>query len=522
MNSGFNLMLERGKAFVFHVWKHRWLATGVAWLLGLSCMVAVPLIPERYEASARIYVDTQTVLKPLMAGLAFQPDIDQQVRMLAKTWISRPNIERLLDSPELGFKQATLERREIEISRLMEKIKVTAAGAGNLYAVAYRDTDPERARNVVNQTVQQFVASGAGSKMRDSVDASKFIDEQIKSYEAKLTEAENRLKEFKVHNVGVTGFSDQDYFGRMSALSDVVNKLSVDLRAAEQARDALRRELALEDPQLPENTAMPVAQVAPSELDVRLEAQHKQLDELLRRFTDQHPDVVSARRVIAQLERQKQLEVEAHAKTRVGAGRFGSAATSPVYQRIRVALAEAEAQVASLRSQLAAQQGQLERVRSVASKVPQVEAELAQLNRDYDIIRKNYEQLVARRESASLGLKLDESSQLAEFKVVEPPRVAPVPVFPNHTHLALLSVALMLVGALGAAQLAESLKPTLDGALDLQKMTGRPVLGTVAVAHNLASQRAEAQELRRVVAASGALLLVTLIWLGWITTRSFP
>jgi polysaccharide chain length determinant protein (PEP-CTERM system associated) len=495
------------------VWQRRWLALGTAWVVGLLMLLVIPQVPERCEASAKIYVDTQTVLKPLMAGLAFQPDIDQQVRMLAKTWISRPNMERLLASPDLGFPDSGPAQREKNITRLMQEINVFSAGAGNLYTITYRDGDAERARRLVEKTVELFVASGFSGKKQDSQEASRFIDGQIKVYEAKLTEAENRLKDYKMRNAGVTGFSNQDYFARMSTLSDTVSKLTIDLHAAEQARDAYKRELSSEEPLLPDS-ATPQYPAQPTELDVRLESQRKQLDDLLRRYTEEHPDVISTRRVIAQLEQQKRREAEARAKTGSSAGR-SVAATSPVFQRIRVSLAEAEAQVASLRSQLAAEQRQLEQARSVTGKVPQAEADLAQLNRDYDIIRKNYDQLVSRRESASLGLKLDESSQLADFRVVEPPRVSPSPVFPSHLQLAILGVLITLGSGLAAVVVAQSLRPTLDDAAGLAKLTGRTVLGTVSIVRTPQAAGLLRADRQKFVLGAVALMAFQVLWIVW-------
>ena len=100
----------------------------------------------------------------------------------------------------------------------------------------------------------------------------------------------------------------------------------------------------------------------------------------------------------------------------------------------------AEASVASLRVRLGTQQVRLAEIRALANRTPQIEAEFSQLNRDYDVIRKNYEQLVSRRESASLGVKIDQSSPLTEFRIIDPPRAAPAAVFPNRLSLAALAL----------------------------------------------------------------------------------
>lgn len=493
--------------------KHRWAAVGTAWVVGVALAALVSMVPERHEASARVYVDTQTVLKPLMAGLAYQPDIEMQVRMLARTVISRPNVERLIDKPSLGFAAANSEAREKLVTSLMEKIKFNATGSGNQYSIVFRDRDPERARRVVEATLDLFVDSSEGTKRRDSMEATRFLDEQIRAYEQKLVESENRLKDFKLRNFGVTGVSNQDHFARMSALTDEVSKLKTELLAAEQARDTLRRELSSEAPSLPPE-ARPNAVLAPlSEVETRLEAQQRQLDELTRRYTDEHPDVINARRVIAQLERQKRAEAEARAKA--GAGEK-MAATSPVYQQIRVQLAETEARVSALRAQLSTQQGRLDQIRATAGKVPQVEAELAQLNRDYDIIRKNYDALVSRRESASLGVKLDESSHLAEFRVVDPPAVGPQPVAPSRLHLAVLAFLATLGAALAMPILLDRLRPTFHEVQQLVAATSRPVLGRVRATKNAAQLRLERANGFRLAGAFGLLIVLQAAWVVWI------
>ncbi len=499
--------------------KRRWLVLAITAAVAIASGLGLTVVPDRYEAAASVYVDTQTVLKPLMADLTFQPDIDQQVGMLARTLISRPNIERLVDLPGLQFDVSSPGAREATVSRLMNRIRVSHAGSGNLYKITYRDPNPERAQHLVEATVDLFVNANAGAKKRDSEEAGLFIEEQIRSHEAKLVEAENRLKEFKVRNFGVSGVSNQDYFSRVSGLTDEVNKLRIELNAAERSRDSYRRELAAEDPQLPAELAAVSGVPAISEGQARLQAQRKQLDDLLRRYTDVHPDVISARRVIGQLEVEERARQEAEARALAKTGKTGKAATSPVYQKLRISLAESEAHVASLRSQLAGLQSQLQEVRSLAGRVPQVEAELAQLNRDYDVIRKNYELMVSRRESASLGVKLDESAQLAEFRLVEPPHVSPSPVFPGRLHLAAIAVVVSLVAGFAVAVIVDLTWPTIDDAASLRAFSGRPVLGTVSMLVTPQGKHRRRMDAWRFNAAFCLLLTLQVLWVAWIALQ---
>jgi polysaccharide chain length determinant protein (PEP-CTERM system associated) len=253
------------------------------------------------------------------------------------------------------------------------------------------------------------------------------------------------------------------------------------------------------------------------EAEARLEAQKKNLDELLRRFTEAHPDVMSARRVIAQLEAEEKLRKEAEARV---PSKAGKAATSPVYQKLRLSLAEAEAQVASLRSQLSMHQAQLDQIRGAGSQRPQVEAELAQLNRDYEVIRKNYDAMVARREAATLGSRLDSGSHYAEFRVIEPARASDSAVFPNRLHLALMSIVASLLAGAGAALFVDSLRPAFDEARSLEQISGRPVIGTVSKLVTPQGVRERRARHLRFGAALGSLLLLQAIWVVWIAVNS--
>jgi polysaccharide chain length determinant protein (PEP-CTERM system associated) len=520
--------LQTAQELLREVWRARWLAVGVAWGASLVLGVAVLLMKDRYEASARVYIDTQTVLKPLMAGLAFQPDIQQQITMLARTLISRPNIELLRASKDIGWETMDPQTREQEISGLMKSIQMAPGGGGNnVYAISYRDTDPQRAQRLVERLVKMFVNSSGDGKKKDSEDARNFIEEEIRTYEAKLVEAENKLKDYKLKNFSVTGVSTQDYFVRMSALSDEVNKLRLEYSAAEQSRDALKRELSSEAPQLPLEALGPQAVAGPivSEHETRLDTLKKQLDELLRRYTEEHPDVVSTRRTIAQVEALKRADLEAKraalaALSKGGPNAAAAAATNPVFQKIRFALAESEANVASLRVRLGTQQARLNETRALASRAPQAEAELTQLNRDYEIIRKNYEQLVSRRESASLGVKIDQTAPLAEFRIIEPPRTASQPVFPNRLSLALLAVLASIAAGIAAALIKSRIVPVVSSTKALRELTGRPVLGTVSLLVNEQARQSQRLSLMGLLGAIASLMLVQAAWLGWVAVHS--
>ncbi|RXM21568.1 chain length-determining protein, partial [Citrobacter sp. AAK_AS5] len=79
---------------------------------------------------------------------------------------------------------------------------------------------------------------------------------------------------------------------------------------------------------------------------------------------------------------------------------------------------------------------------------PQLETELAQMNRDYELDKRNYEQLVSRRDSAELSGDLDNAGSMADFRLIDPPRSSSKPVAPNRLMLFPLGLVLAIAGGL--------------------------------------------------------------------------
>jgi hypothetical protein len=226
--------------------------------------------------------------------------------------------------------------------------------------------------------------------------------------------------------------------------------------------------------------------------------------------------VIATRHVIEQLEaqaRQAPMQPVGAVMRRVStSGGAGG-------QQLRISLAELEARVNAMQSQRARQGAQLAETRALSARLPQVEAEYAQLNRDHDALRVSYESMVTRRESAALGVKLDESSQLAEFRVVEPPRVSPVPVFPSRLHLAAIALMLSIGAGLGAAMLVDALSPTLVEAEDLRRLTGRPVLGAMTVLSTADTPLAQRRSTLSFAAAATAMFALQSLWMAWVAFK---
>ena len=487
--------------FLKAIGKYRWHAVVITWVIALIGWAVVLRLPNQYEASARVYVDTQSILKPLLSSMTTVPNLEQQVMFMRRTLISRPNVERLMRMVDLDVKAKDSKEHDKLVDELMAQIKVTGTERDDIYTITYVSDNPKLGKDVVSSLLTIFVEGSFSGKKQDSEKAVQFIDDQIKTYEERLAAAENSLKEFKLKNLGMLpreGGGGGDFGSQLSAATDQLSQARLELAEAEQARNAIRRQIDGE-PAKPGTVTVDPTLVDP-ELEARIGQAQKNLDNLRLQYTEQHPDVIANRRLLEQLLAQK-ADLAKNKKRSLDPG----ASYSPMLQQLNVSLSQAEARVASMRARVAEYENRVARLRNQSTTAPEIEAQFAQLNRDYSVNRENYQKLVERRESARLSGDLSSATDMLQFRVIDPPTVPNHPTGPNRLRLFSLVFGGALIAGLAVAFLMSQLRPTFLSQSTLRDVTGLPVLGSIGM--NWTPEQTVKRR-RRLVALAGSVLLL--------------
>jgi polysaccharide chain length determinant protein (PEP-CTERM system associated) len=486
--------------------KYRWHAVAITWIVAVIGWVVVLRLPNQYDASARVYVDTQSILKPLLSGMTTVPNLEQQVMFMRRTLISRPNIERLMRDVDLDVKAKDSKEHDKMVDELMGKIWISGTERDDIYTIGYSSENPKLSKDLVSALLAIFVEGSFSGKKGDSEKAISFIDDQIKNYEEKLRAAENTLKEFKIAHIGIMPRGGEgDFGGQLMQATDQLNQAKVELAEAEQARNAIKRQITGEPAKPGEATVDPV--MLDPEMEGRISAAQKNLDALRLQYTEQHPDVIATKRLIDQLLAQK----AEMARTRKRSSDPG-ANYSPMLQQLNVSLSQAEARLASMRARVNEYSERVARLRTQSVTAPEIEAQLAQLNRDYTINRENYQHLVERRESARLSGDLSSATDMLTFRVIDPPMVPNRPSGPNRVRLFSLVFGGALAAGLAVAFLLSQLRPTFLNQSALRETTGLTVLGSIGM--NWTPEQTVKRKRRLIALAASVLLLFSAYGVG--------
>ncbi|MEZ5935911.1 MAG: GNVR domain-containing protein [Alphaproteobacteria bacterium] len=457
--------------YLLALWRWRWLALSVAWILCFVGWLAVAMLPDRYTVTARLMVDTETILGPLMKDIAVTPDFDRQVKMIRETLFSKPNMVELIE--RTGIDRHKNVMTDVEKADLIDELADDVGldvDSKNLFTITYADVDPDMAYSIVAETMDIFVQKNLGHAQKDVEKASKFIDEQIAIYDEKLRAAELKVAEFKRQHAEELGGAERATREMERAESDL-RRLRAELESAIWRRDQLKikldstSRLVSVDDAAASRTGGTVSYLD----ELRQELARKQL-----LYTEQHPDILALRKLLADATEQQRQQAAT-----IDSG----AIANPVYTQIKEQIEVAEVSVDDYSRRVKTAEDEVANLSKLVEHSPRAEADLKRLTRDYDVLLLQYEQLTKRRESTLLANNLDASRQRAEFRIIDPPTRPLEPSGPLH---GLLVVAVLIL-ALGAGVASALLRFLLSGVvMTASQLRGAfkkvPILGGVTVA----------------------------------------
>ena len=459
--------------------KYKWVAIIVAWIVCTGGWVFISSMPNKFMSEAKVHVETRTMRAPLLRGMTIQSDVRGLLRVMQQLMFTKENLEQIIKLSDLEKNiKGDVERLAL-ITRLKKDIHI-AGGADDIFNISFEDSNPGIAKNVVQAVLTVFSEQTKMNQMSGADVAQRFIDEQIKDYEARLKNAEKAREEFTRLNLN-RGLLGGEGGGSIADVQGVNKQLE---EAKLQLNEAMSRKKVLEE-QLNEIKdtgedwgVTPDSQDLPEE-DERIQTLNAKKKELLVRFTPKHPEIVSINKTIDAIKKSKKKDVKVASSddmfTKPGV------LANPYIQTIKVALNEADTQLAAAQARADELKQRKEKIGEELNTRLSVETALKNLNRDYDAIKNNYDELIKSRESAKMSKDVDDQAEALKFKIADAPNM---PLQPSSPKRKILFSAVLGVGVIfgfGIAFLLYFVRPTIMSTMQLRQLTGLPVLGSVSM-----------------------------------------
>lgn len=434
------------------LWRRRWLAVAVAWCAAIAGLAALWLVPDKYESRAQVFVQTETILEPVLNGFTARPDYSRRVEVMRLQLLTRPNVEEIIRRAGLDKTidaKSPMERR-VKLQGMVDWVagQIKIESPREMYfIISYKNSDPAIARAVVDAVLNMLIEQDLGASLSESEAARRRLDLQIKEYEEKLTANENAVAAFRARHAA-------ELTAAQGSLRQRELKENELIRASDELERTKGRVLTLQNLM----SATP-RYASGGELD-RLKVE---LSALRSQYEDNHPDIRAVQARVSELEKDD-----------------AALSANPEFVRLRSELKVAQDSVTALTAREARLKEELAALDFAAGQAPAVEAELRQIVREYEQTQKTYEELLSRRDRLALTRNLGAAGRGVEYQVFEWPSQSLTPSDPPR-FLLIIGVCIAAAGAgAGAAFALTLLDKSYTQASELQAAFGLPVLGAIS------------------------------------------
>ncbi len=481
------------------VWNRRWLALGVTWAVCLAGWAFVSMIPNSFEARARIYVDVDDVLSQQL-GIA--GDGREEIDRVRQTLASAVNLEKVVRGTKLGEGITDRPQMNAAVAELTEQVFVRSE-QNSLFSISATVgrsdlTDAENAvlaRNVVQKLLDIFREEHiAGSRVGVTRAIAK-LDEQLEERKQELEQAEARRLAFEAEY--------PDLVGGSATLSTKVQELRTELRDIDADLAGAQSSLAALSGQI-QGTPRTLPGGAGGARTALAEAQQQLAGLRARGLKDQHPDVEAALKQVVILRQQAE---RANPDEEIGT-------PNQAYASLVAIRSDRLANIEALQSRRAAIQSQIASLQASQASEPAVAAEANRISRDYDVLRQNYEKLLQDREDIRTRGEVDDEASQFKFDLIDPPVVPQKPAAPNRP---LLLIGVLIAGCAagaGAAYAMGQLRSTYMTAQKLERSFDLPVIGAISLTISDTARALARRRLRQFAGASAGLVGVLVILLA--------
>jgi len=495
-----NGLYDELRIAIHAVWRRRWLALAVAWAIAILGWLAVSQMPNRYESRARVFVQFSSVLPD---GTASPTDQQQQLDSIRQTLVSAVNLEKVVRGTDLANGAATPQDVADRAAGLQGAIKVDAQ-QNNLFQITATASSPKLAQQIVQKLIGIFVDQNLSDDRNDTQARLRFLDGQVDQLQRRLQDADAKRSAFETQYLGSlpgTG-SMQD---RVAAARAQMAQVDSDLAAAQTSLAAINGQMA--GTQATVAGAGAAAGVA-GPARARLAAIQGQLaDARAKGYTDNHPDVVALKAQLGQAQ-------AAAAREPLVGGAAAAAQANPVFASLKSIQADKQAQVAALSMRKQQLQHDLATINAKLSGDPAFAAEQGQIDRDYQVMKDQYDKLLSDRENLRVQAQAQTQSDSIRFKVIDPATAPRTPAAPNRPLLLTGVLLVALGGGAGAAFALSQLRTTYPTAQKLERATGLPVIGSVSKMVSDAERALDRRKLHLFVAGAGAIVVAYVGLLG--------
>lgn len=463
--------------------KRKWAFLFGALVVLFLASVYCALAPRRYKSTTAILLVPQRVPENFVRSTVGSR-IEDRLSTLQQQVMSRTRLLTVAEELHLFRGDSRATSVEETVATMRKRIDIQIRG-NDAFSLSFTHEDPRVAMLVASRLASFFIDENLKMREQQAVGTSEFLESQLQQTKAQLEAQEERVKRYKMKYMGELPQQTEANLHMLSRLQDRERTVSDSLRSAEDRKAFLEARLALlERPAAAEQNyertqatpaeavALPAADPAAGFVS-EYNARRARLAEITTRYTDRHPEVIRLKREIELLEG-RIADARRTSSVREAGGSSSAASVAPPFvpppvtspvndeiRRLRADIAAVGIEIGSLRREKEEIRKNIAVYEAKVDQAPKREQELIALTRDYDNLRRSYDDLLSKRLQADISQNLEKRQKGEQFQILDPANLPDQPVEPNKKKIFLLALFLAFTVGFASVVLTEFFDDTV-------------------------------------------------------------
>jgi polysaccharide chain length determinant protein (PEP-CTERM system associated) len=449
----------------------------------LSVIVGAALVtwlPRSYKTSAVLGVSLPT-LSPDLLKQNVRANEEERARSITQTLFSPAVLERVVREENLQGERSAKEaaadiRNRVEVA--MIKPEPGQPAGLDQFTIAYSDRQPDDAQRVANRLADAFVQESTRKREVRAEETSAFIGKQLDASQQRLSVLEGRLRTAKESFMGALPEQTHANVAMATGLQQQLETTGNAIRGEQDRLSFIERQLDSMKAGASNEVPVPGVPATASPAAVRVVQLERELEVARAAYTDKHPEIVRLKDDLAAARAAVQTELKRPESERVATLRV-----DPTYRALQADAERARMRIRELQRQESNIRTQISMYRARVDSAPRVEQQMASLQREYDLEKAQYGDLMNRKRNAEIAENLERSRGSEQFMVLARAGFPAAPFSPNPQRLWVVTLLLGAVIGAGLALGREYLDRSIYDSRTLNDLD-LPVLGQIPhIAH---------------------------------------
>ncbi len=460
------------------IWRRKWWIVLPAVAIAVAVVAWTRTLTDLYRSDAVILVVPQQVPEAYVKSTV-TATVQDRLQSISQQILSRTRLERIILDLGLFERQRRTGIMEDIIDQMRSKIEVQTV-KGDAFRVSFTSEDPRTAMKVAERLGSLFIDESLRDRETLAEGTSQFLEAQLEDARRQLVDNEKKLENYRRSHGGELPAQLESNMQGLHNTEMQIQTLVDSMNRDRDRYDGLKLMIAdLEANAFMVAPPTGAATVIETAAD-KLRAAQAQLASLEQRMRPTHPDIIRAKKVIADL--QKAADEEA-ANQPLSAG---DTPVTPLERLRRTRLNDANRDLANLTKDIASKTAEEKRLREVLAGyqrrievTPTRESELTELTRDYGTLQAMYTGLLQKKQESQISANLERRQIGEQFRILDPARVPARPFTPNRPQYYGMGIVGGLIVGVGLALVLEYLDRSMRNDDDVRVAVGINVLAAI-------------------------------------------